>query len=168
MIDRCNIVVKYTDDKINTSVKKEDQSIKNVEDKTSIIFHPEEKLNTISREEHYSINAGEQINIIHPISEHNKLKNLDFEHSGHTGFASEKQLIILKNEVVPKKLNLLPSVKGTSNRMNLLLYVDNQGTPEKISVSNMLSKIIRTSNQIPEDLQKGVYLFLEKEDNNGF
>lgn len=96
------------------------------------------------------------INIL-PQYDHNKLNNLDYENSGHTGFASQKEL----ENYVPKKLSLLPDVDSTSNRASILLYADDNGKSCKISIKDMLSKQIRTSSVIPDDLQEGEYVFLE-------
>lgn len=96
------------------------------------------------------------INIL-PQYDHNKLNNLDYENSGHTGFASSKDL----ENYVPKKLSILPDVDSTSNRASILLYADDNGKSCKISIKDMLSKQIRTSSVIPDDLQEGEYVFLE-------
>ena len=100
------------------------------------------------------------INVL-PQYDHNKLNNLDYENSGHTGFASSKDL----ENYVPKKLSILPDVDSTSNRASILLYADDNGKSCKISIKELLSKQIRTSSIVPDDLQEGEYLFLElKED----
>lgn len=96
------------------------------------------------------------INVL-PQYDHNKLNNLDYENSGHTGFASSKDL----ENYVPKKLSILPDVDSTSNRASILLYADDNGKSCKISIKDMLSKQIRTSSVIPDDLQEGEYVFLE-------
>lgn len=103
-----------------------------------------------------NINTNTAINIL-PVKDHNQLNNLDYEHSGHTGFASQKEL----ENYVPKKLSLLPDVDSTSNRASILLYADDNGKSCKISIKDMLSKQIRTSSVIPDDLQEGEYVFLE-------
>lgn len=103
-----------------------------------------------------NINTNTAINIL-SVKDHNQLNNLDYEHSGHTGFASQKEL----ENYVPKKLSLLPDVDSTSNRSSILLYADDNGKSCKISIKDMLSKQIRTSSVIPNDLQEGEYLFLE-------
>lgn len=95
--------------------------------------------------------------------EHKNLKGLDFESSGHTGFASEKQISLLRQSCVPKDLSILPEYNLSSNRKNAYIYIDNNGTPQKVSARNLLSTIIRTSDEIPNDLQVGEYLFLERD-----
>ena len=77
----------------------------------------------------------------------------------------EKRVSLLEQATVPKKLSLLPDVNPTSSRSSILLYADDNGKSCKISIKELLSKQIRTSSIVPDDLQEGEYLFLEiKED----
>ena len=77
----------------------------------------------------------------------------------------EKRVSLLEQTTVPKKLSLLPDVNPTSSRSSILLYADDNGKSCKISIKELLSKQIRTSSIVPDDLQEGEYLFLEiKED----
>lgn len=101
-----------------------------------------------------------------PQVRHDELENLDYEHSGHTGFASSVQLSILDNEVVKKRLNVLPDTDLTQDRSKMSIYIDNDGTPSKASLSDVLSKIIRTDTQKPSDMQVGEYLFKVQENIN--
>lgn len=73
----------------------------------------------------------------------------------------ENRVSLLEETTVPKKLSLLPDVDSTSNRSSILLYADDNGKSCKISIKDMLSKQIRTSSVIPDDLQEGEYVFLE-------
>lgn len=120
------------------------------------------EIKIIFQEDPIKINLEEKLNIIRP-TQHNELKGLDFESSGHTGFASSKQLEELDNRVVPRRLNMFSKVEN-SDRRRCILYVDNNGKDSQISMAEMLSKIIRTSDARPADLQTGEYLFLEKEE----
>lgn len=93
--------------------------------------------------------------------DHSKLNNLDYEHSGHTGFASTEHL----NLLVPKRLSVMPTLNPLSNRQNAYLYVDDNGDSTKVSIKDMLGYLIRRGEDIPEDMQAGEYLLLEiKED----
>ena len=77
----------------------------------------------------------------------------------------EKRVSLLEQTTVPKKLSLLPDINPTSSRSSILLYADDNGKSCKISIKELLSKQIRTSSIVPDDLQEGEYLFLEiKED----
>ena len=77
----------------------------------------------------------------------------------------EKRVSLLEQTTVPKKLSLLPDVNPTSSRSSILLYADDNGKSCKISIKELLSKQIRTSSIVLDDLQEGEYLFLEiKED----
>ena len=73
----------------------------------------------------------------------------------------EKRVSLLEQTTVPKKLSLLPDVNPTSSRSSILLYADDNGKSCKISIKELLSKQIRTSSIVPDDLQEGEYLFLE-------
>lgn len=81
---------------------------------------------------------------------HNRLYNLDYEVSGHTGF-------------MPSRLSLLNDVDPSinNNKVNLLASVENQ--PSKITIKELQDRIIRTSNTVSDDLQVGQYLFKEIE-----
>lgn len=65
-------------------------------------------------------------------------------------------------DVVPKRLNTLTNLNTNSNRMNVLIYADNNGTPSKISMKEMFGLFIRQGASVPSDMQSGEYLFLEK------
>lgn len=95
------------------------------------------------------------------IKDHSKLDNLDYEHSGHTGFASEERVNLLEQLKVPKRLSTLSNVNNTDDRSKMYLYVDNDGKDNKISLKQALSTLIRTSDEIPNDLQIGEYVFLK-------
>lgn len=112
-----------------------------------------------------SVSVRDKINVtqITGNSDHDKLNNLDYEHSGHTGFASETRLNAVEQATVPKRLDALPVMGNMSNRGMAYLYVDNNGTSEKISIRQALSTIIRTDTKKPDDMQVGEYLFLKKE-----
>ena len=106
-------------------------------------------------------NLDNKISIIEP-RQHSDLYGLDYESSGHTGFASSEQLTLL----VPKRLSTLPNLSATADRKKAYLYVDNDGNNSKIDIATALSFLIRTSDSVPSDMQAGEYLFLEikKED----
>ena len=94
--------------------------------------------------------------------EHNKLRNLDFEKSGHIGFASEKQLKLVEESSVPRRLNALPTMSKTANRETSFVYVDTGGKGMKVSIKDMLASVIRTDDKIPDDMQTGEYLLLRR------
>lgn len=88
--------------------------------------------------------------------DHDDLENLDYEHSGHTGF-------------MPSKLNLLPELsKDVSNDRLKLSVFDSEGNDtSQISFKDLAGRIIKTTGKnLPTDLQEGQYLFveIEKED----
>ena len=105
---------------------------------------------------------GERINVV-AVTNHNELGNLDFEHSGHIGFASEARLNAIEQATVPKRLDALKTMDGKQDRKKAYLYVDNNGESEKISIAQALSTLIRTDVKQPDDMQVGEYLFLKKE-----
>lgn len=105
-------------------------------------------------------NLDNKISIIEP-RQHSDLYGLDYESSGHTGFASSQQLTLL----VPKRLSTLPNLSATADRTKANLYVDNDGNDSKVAMATMLSYLLRKGENVPSDMQKGEYLFLElKED----
>lgn len=112
-----------------------------------------------------SVSVSDKINVtqITGNSDHDKLNNLDYEHSGHTGFASEARLNAMEQATVPKRLDALPVMGNMSNRGTAYLYVDNNGKSEKISIRQALATLIRTDTKKPDDMQVGEYLFLKKE-----
>ena len=116
----------------------------------------------VFQDDNVKINLEDKLNIIRP-TQHNELKGLDYESSGHIGFASSKQLEELNNKVIPRRINMFPKLDN-SDRRKCILYVDNNGKDSQISMADMLSKIIRTSDTRPNDMQTGEYLFLEKEE----
>lgn len=105
---------------------------------------------------------GERINVV-AVTNHNELGNLDFEHSGHIGFASEARLNAIEQATVPKRLDALKTMDSKQDRKKAYLYVDNNGESEKISIAQALSTLIRTDVKQPDDMQVGEYLFLKKE-----
>lgn len=112
-----------------------------------------------------SVAVSDKINVtqITGNSDHDQLNNLDYEHSGHTGFASEARLNAVEQATVPKRLDALPVMGNMSNRGTAYLYVDNNGKSEKISIRQALATLIRTGTEKPDDMQVGEYLFLKKE-----
>lgn len=108
------------------------------------------------------VSVSQRLNIVQP-TEHRQLLGLTYEESGHIGFASEEALRLVEENAVPKKLTMMNVMQDTADRSNAFLFVDNNGTPERVSVKNVLSKIIRTSNTMPDDMQSGEYLLLKKE-----
>ena len=111
------------------------------------------------KQKEIDIDIDKSINIL-PQYDHSKLNNLDYENSGHTGFASSKDL----ENYVPKQLSILPKVDDSHNRSSILIYANDNGESCYISMRDMLSKQIRTSSSIPSDMQTGEYLFLEKKE----
>lgn len=95
------------------------------------------------------INMDDRLTIVQP-TEHSELHGLDYESSGHTGF-------------VPARLSTLPNLDKNTDRLSVMVYVDQNGTDAKISLREMCSLFIRTGNEVPADMQAGEYLFLEKQ-----
>ena len=112
------------------------------------------------KQKEIDIDVDKSINVLPPY-DHSKLNNLDYENSGHTGFASSKDL----ENYVPKQLSILPKVDDSHNRSSILIYANDNGKSCYISMKDMLSKQIRTSSSIPSDMQTGEYLFLEKKED---
>jgi len=101
-------------------------------------------------------NVDDRISVIEP-KNHSDLNGLDYESSGHTGFASSKQL----NLLVPRRLSTIPNLDTKANRKNAFLYIDNNGSDSKVSINSILNCFLRKGDSIPEDMQPDEYLFLE-------
>lgn len=114
-------------------------------DEIKITFEEVEDENPI----HIDFNDRLNVIITH---KHNELDNLDYEDAGHTGFT-------------PSRLNLLANVGNsvTNDRLVVMANVDNVAS--KITARQLQDRIIRTASEIPNDLQEGQYLFLEKNEN---
>ena len=102
------------------------------------------------------LNLSSNISIIPP-TYHSELLGLDYESSGHTGFASKKELSLLQ----PKRLNEISILPKEDDRSKAFIFVDNNGSDSKISIKDMLSTKIRTVKELPNDLQEEDYIFLE-------
>ena len=100
---------------------------------------------------------NEKLNIT-PVQYHNELLNLDYEHSGHTGFASAEQIKLL----VPKDISVLPTNTLQNRNAQIYLYdalAENKET--QITVAELLDSKIKTVEAVPDDLQLNDYIFLE-------
>lgn len=137
------------------------------EDKVDIGTQKETKISLGVEEDNIDIKMSKEENVevefetkeIITTRNHSKLDNLDFENSGHIGFASAKDI----EKVVPKRLNALPNVNERTDRNKVYIYVDEDGNERKISMRNMLDTKIRTVNGIPINLQVNEYIFNEIE-----
>lgn len=101
-------------------------------------------------------NIDDRISVMEPRN-HSDLNGLDYESSGHTGFASSQQL----NLLVPKRLSTLNNLSNMSDRTKANLYVDDNGNDTKVAIATMLNFILRKGEEVPSDMQAGEYLFKE-------
>ena len=101
---------------------------------------------------------NEKLNIT-TVQHHNELLNLDYEHSGHTGFASAEQI----NLLVPKDISVLP--KNTLQNRNAQIYLYDASKEvnkeTQITVAELLDSKIKTVETVPDNLQLNDYIFLE-------
>ena len=104
---------------------------------------------------------SDKLNIIRLTDYHNELQNLDYEHSGHTGFASQKELSILEQKVVPKDFSTLSIIPNDFDKSEAYVYVDYNNTSNKISISNIVDKKIRTVAETPSDWKNNEYIVEE-------
>ena len=107
------------------------------------------------------INMSDKLNIIRLTDYHNELQNLDYEHSGHTGFASQKELSILEQKVVPRDFSTLSILSNDFDKSEAYVYVDYNNTSNKVSISNIVDKKIRTVEEVPSDWKINEYIFEE-------
>ena len=107
------------------------------------------------------IDMSDKINLIRLTDYHNELQNLDYEHSGHTGFASQKELNILEQKVVPKDFSTLSIIPNDFDKSEAYVYVDYNNTSNKVTISNIVDKKIRTVEETPSDWKINEYIFEE-------
>lgn len=107
------------------------------------------------------IDMSDKINLIRLTDYHNELQNLDYEHSGHTGFASQKELNILEQKVVPKDFSTLSIIPNDFDKSEAYVYVDYNNTSNKVPISNIVDKKIRTVEEVPSDWKINEYIFEE-------
>lgn len=96
------------------------------------------------------INFNDRLVLKYVEPDHSKLDNLDYEHSGHTGF-------------MPSRLSLLPNVQNSIQNSRLVLATFDTETNEtnKIGFNELKDRIIKTSPVFEQVNQKGQYIFLE-------
>lgn len=96
------------------------------------------------------INFNDRLVLKYVEPDHSKLDNLDYEHSGHTGF-------------MPSRLSLLPNVQNSVQNSRLVLATFDTETNEtsKIGFNELKDRIIKTSPVFEQVNQKGQYIFLE-------
>lgn len=93
---------------------------------------------------------------------HDELQHLDYEHSGHTGFASAEQVSLL----LPKDISVLPKNDLTNRSAKIYIYDPSLGTQEtQVSVGDLFDSKIKTVQSVPDNLQTNDYIFLEVKEN---
>ena len=89
---------------------------------------------------------------------HAWLKNLDYENSGHTGFASAEQVRLL----LPKDISVLPKNDLTNRNAKIYIYDPSLNIQEtQVSVGDLFDSKIKTVQSVPDNLQTNDYIFLE-------
>lgn len=122
-----------------------------------IDFQDEDTKIKIQNEKPLAIDMRDGVSIAAPMY-HRDLQGLDFESSGHTGFASEKQISIL----LPKDISILPKNDLQNRDSKIYLYDSSKQNKEtQISVSEFLDSKIKTVDSVPNNLQQSDYIFLE-------
>lgn len=112
-----------------------------------------------AKDEKIKLELEESLNLLSETQYHRDLQGLDFESSGHTGFASEKQISIL----LPKDISILPQNNLQNRNAKIYLYDPSQSNKEtQVSVGDLLNTKIRTVSSVPDNLQNGDYIFLER------
>lgn len=62
---------------------------------------------------------------------------------------------------VPRRLNEIALTKCKPSEQ--FVFIDNNGTDAKLSIKEINSRVLRTVNSIPEDMEEGEYIFLKIE-----
>ena len=129
----------------------------NTKDKITLVINSNQNVQLkIKEKTQTTLSLKKGVSIIPP-TYHSELLGLDYETSGHIGFASQKELSLLQ----PRRLDELSILPNNSDRSKAFLFIDNNGQDNKISIKDMLSTKIRTVENMPDDLQEDDYIFLE-------
>lgn len=118
-----------------------------------------EKINLKLREESpVKLETMESVSIAAP-TYHRDLLGLDYESSGHTGFASATQVALL----LPKDISVLPQNNLNNRQAKVYLYDPTLEIKEtQVTVQELLDSKIKTVESVPNNLQNGDYIFLER------
>ena len=76
-------------------------------------------------------------------------------------FATAEELSILEQNVIPKNFTTLSILPDDYNKNNAYVYVDYNNTSNKLSISNIVDKKIRTVKSVPSDWKNNEYIFEE-------
>lgn len=134
-----------------------------IKENITIIFQPPKEIKTTFQPtQQVNLEMRDKITFSVPV-EHNLLRGLDFENSGHTGFASEKELNEFKENVnIALRNNVVLGVKGEANseyrlgKVNItradigLQNVLNVASYSKVEVDNELNEIKKSMDEIEE------------------
>ena len=118
-----------------------------------------EKINLKLKEENpVKLETQEAVSISAP-TYHRDLLGLDYESSGHTGFASAREVKLL----LPKDISILPKNNLQNRQAKIYLYDPTLEVKEtQVSVQELLDSKIKTVDTVPSNLQNGDYIFLER------
>lgn len=118
-----------------------------------------EKINLKLKEESpVKLETLESVSIAAP-TYHRDLLGLDYESSGHTGFASAAEVKLL----LPKDISILPKNNLQNRQAKVYLYDTTLEQKEtQVSVQDLLDSKIKTVESVPNNLQNGDYIFLER------
>lgn len=111
----------------------------------------------LKEEKPVKLETVEKVSIAAP-TYHRDLLGLDYESSGHTGFASAAQVELL----LPKDISILPKNDLQNRQAKIYLYdpvLEIKTT--QVSVQELLDSKIKTVESVPNNLQKDDYIFLE-------
>ena len=87
------------------------------------------KFNFNIKQKKIDVNTNKAINVV-PV-DHNKLNNLDYEHSGHTGFASQKELEAISKKVMTDDERTKLSGIDSGTQVNKIESIKVNGTEVK-------------------------------------
>lgn len=74
-------------------------------------------------------------------------------------YALQEELTLGLSGVVPRRLVEIPNVNlGNSNTNDKYIYVDNNGEDGKISIKELLRRVLRTVDNTPEDINEDEYI----------
>lgn len=74
-------------------------------------------------------------------------------------YALKEELTLGLNGVVPRRLVEIPNLTlGNTDTNNKYIYVDNDGEDSKISIKELLMRVLRTVENTPEDINEDEYI----------
>lgn len=138
---------------INITASEEDRVIIGATQEKVVSLSLEQENVDVNMSEEENVDVNIELKEIMNTKDHSKLDNLDFENSGHTGFASEKDLQNAKKEIqgsIPKKVSQLEiDVELGVNEEKVLDIIEKNGEEtSELGISQTKELELESTNEI--------------------